>query len=60
MFFHWRPKKAFHQWIWIHLPFMLRSTELNTLGMTNTAYRDLLCRATGGNLPINGVELCGC
>ncbi len=26
---------------------MLRSTELNTFGMTNTIYLELLCRATG-------------
>ncbi len=35
----------------------LRSTELNTFGMINTIYRDLLCRATGGKLSIEGVEL---
>ncbi len=26
-----------------HLPFMLRSTELNTFSMTKTIYRDLVC-----------------
>ncbi len=26
-----------------HVPLMLRSTELNKYGMTNTIYRDLLC-----------------
>ncbi len=30
------------QWTLKYLPLMLRSTELNTLGMTNTVYRDLL------------------
>ncbi len=33
---------------------MLRSTELDTLGMIDTTYRDLLCRATGNNLSIKG------
>ncbi len=33
---------------------MLRSTELNTFGMTNAIYR-----ANGGNLSIEGVALCG-
>ncbi len=33
-----------YQWISKHLPLMLRSTELNTFDMTNTIYRDLLCR----------------
>ncbi len=32
---------------------MLRSTELNKLGMTDTVYRDLLCRATVGSLSID-------
>ncbi len=41
-----------YQWTKKHLPLMLRSTELNSLGMTNTIYRDLLCRANGG-LPID-------
>ncbi len=27
---------------------MLRSAELNTFSMTNTIYRDLVCRANGG------------
>ncbi len=27
---------------------MLRSPELNTFGMTNIIYRDLVCRANGG------------
>ncbi len=27
-----------------HVPLMLHSTELNKYGMTNTIYRDLLCR----------------
>ncbi len=27
---------------------MLQSTKLNTFGMTNTIYRDLLCSANGG------------
>ncbi len=31
-----------YQWTWKHLPFMLRSTELNTFSMTNTIYRDLV------------------
>ncbi len=35
---------------------MLRSTELNTFGMTTTIYRDLLCRATEGYLSIEGVN----
>ncbi len=51
MLFHWRPKNAFSsllQWTWKHLPLMLRSTELNTFGMTNTIYRDPVCRANGG------------
>ncbi len=33
-----------------HLLLMLRSTELNTFGMINTVYRDLLCLAMGVNL----------
>ncbi len=38
---------------------MLRSTGLNTFGMINTIYRDLLCPANGGgrgNLSIEEVE----
>ncbi len=38
---------------------MLRSTELNTFSMTFAIYRYLLCRANGGNLSIEGVELRG-
>ncbi len=38
---------------------MLCSTELNTFGMTNTIYSDLLCRANGGYLSTNGVEIRG-
>ncbi len=38
---------------------MLRSAELNTLGMINTIYRYLLCRANGDNLLIEGMELRG-
>ncbi len=30
-----------YQWTGKQLPLMLRSTELNTFGMTNTIYRDL-------------------
>ncbi len=65
MLFHWRTKNTFssllqivtYQWTWKHLPYVLRSTELNTLGMTNTIiYRDFLRRATGDNLSIEGVE----
>ncbi len=33
---------------------MLRSIELTTFGMTNTIYRDHVCRANGGNLSIKG------
>ncbi len=33
---------------------MLSSIELTTLGMTNTIYSDLVCRAIGGNLSIKG------
>ncbi len=33
-----------YQWAWKHLPFMLRSTELNSVGMSNTNYCYLLCR----------------
>ncbi len=33
---------------WRHLPFILRSTELSTFSMTNTIYRDLVCRVNGG------------
>ncbi len=36
---------------------MQRSNELNTFGVTNTIYRYLLYRATGGNLPIKGGRL---
>ncbi len=36
-----------YQWNWKHLPFMLRSTELNTFGMINISYRDLMYRANG-------------
>ncbi len=38
---------------------MLRSTELNTFGMTNAIYRDLVCRANGSNLSIEGVAFRG-
>ncbi len=58
MLFHWRPKNAFssllrivswtYQWTWKHLPLMLHSAEPNTFSMTNTIYRDLLCRTNGG------------
>ncbi len=34
-------------WTWKLLSLMVHSTELNTFGMTNTIYRDLLCRANG-------------
>ncbi len=37
---------------------MLRSTELNTAGMTNNIYRGLLILATGDNMSNEGVELC--
>ncbi len=33
---------------------MLRSTELNTFNMTNTIYRDLVCRANGGIYRLSG------
>ncbi len=69
MLFHRRPLNKFssllrvisetYQWTWKHLPLMLRSTGLNTFGMTNTIYRDLLCPANGGgrgNLSIEEVE----
>ncbi len=56
--FHWSLRIRFYryyessvnkhyQWTWKHLPLMLRSTELNTFDMTNTIYRDLVCRANG-------------
>ncbi len=54
MLFHWRPKNAFSSLLRIvsglgkRLPLMLRSTELNTFSMTKTIYRDLVCRANGG------------
>ncbi len=39
---------------------MLRSTELNTIGMTNTIYIVTTCVApTGGNLSIKGAALRG-
>ncbi len=38
---------------------MLRSTELNTFGMTNAIYRDLVCRTNGSNLSIEGVAFRG-
>ncbi len=38
---------------------MLRSIELNTVGMTNTIYLDLLCRATEGCLSIKELALRG-
>ncbi len=34
-------------------------TELNTAGMTNTIYRDLLCRTRGGTLSTEGLKLRG-
>ncbi len=58
MLFHWRPRKRFHRYyessvgltsgLGKHMPLMLRSAELNTFSMTNTIYRDLVCRANGG------------
>ncbi len=33
---------------------MLRSTELNKVSMTNTIYRDLVCRANGGIYRLSG------
>ncbi len=33
---------------------MLRSAELNTFSMTNTIYRDLVCRANGGIYRLSG------
>ncbi len=48
MLFHLSLKKILssnYQWTWKLLE---TSTELNTFGMTNTIYRDLLCRANGG------------
>ncbi len=36
------------------MPIILRSTELQTFGITDTIYRDLLCCATGVNLSIEG------
>ncbi len=33
---------------------MLRSAELNTFGMANAIYRDLVCRARGGIYRLNG------
>ncbi len=66
MLFHWRPKNAFssslrivsytYQWTWKHPPLMLRSTELNTFTMTNTIYRDLVCRANGGIYRLRGED----
>ncbi len=40
---------------------MLRSTELDTFGMKNTIYCDLLCHVKweGGNLSIEGEEFRG-
>ncbi len=37
-----------------HLPLMLRTTELNTFSMTNTIYRDLVCRGNGGIYRLSG------
>ncbi len=36
---------------------MLRSIKLNTFGLTNTIYRDLVCRSKGGNLSMKGMAL---
>ncbi len=33
---------------------MLRSAELNTFSMTNTIYRDLMCRSNGGIYRLSG------
>ncbi len=42
MLFHWSTKNTFSSAAHATL------NELNTFGMTNTIYRDLLCRANGG------------
>ncbi len=52
MLFHWGLRTHFRrfQWAWKYLELMLRSTNLNTLGITSyTFYCDLLCRAAVGN-----------
>ncbi len=40
----------FHRWTWTHMLLVLRSNKLNTFGMPNTIYRDLLCSAERGYL----------
>ncbi len=62
MLFHWTLRRRFHRYYEPAVRFTSGignicrscSTELNTFGMTNTIYRDPLCRAKGSNLSIEG------